>query len=235
MKKVYIKKKRINEDDVPQDNTQTQQTASQANPTNNADSRTPEQKRQIIDQLTQQIASIQMQVNSEKKKVTDAQNAYSKYLEKVRNTVAKYNAEISALGGNPVPISESVSFIPLYDMRFKKKLFEAKTPVSQVEEIEALLRIAFERVPDNSYVPGHNILHTYARNIKTYITNSGWDKEISPKNHWDSLEKFIRTKFESGTKISNSKRELDAVLSNTKDLFKKSSTFSWIFGNEKNN
>lgn len=229
--KVYIKKKKMNEDDAQQtDNTQ-QQTQQTQTLTNNADTRTPEQKQQIINQLTKQIEAIQMQVNTEKKKVTDAQNAYSKYLEKVRNTVAKYNAQISELGGNPVPISESVSFISLQDMRFKKKLFETKSVSSQVEEIEALLKIAFERVPDISKTPGRTALRTYARNIKTYITNKGWEREIAPKNHWDDLKGMIRGKFESGTTISNSRRELEQVMTNLEDLFKRSSTFSWIFGN----
>ena len=233
MKKVYIKKKKINEDDAQQtDNTQQNQPTQ--NPTNNADTRTPEQKQQIIDQLTQQIAAIQMQVNTEKKKVTDAQNAYSKYLEKVRNTVAKYNAQISELGGNPVPISESVSFIPLQDMRFKKKLFEARTGTSQVEELEALIKIAFTRLPDIRKVPGSKAINTLARNIKTYITTSGWDKDITPKNHWDDLNSMIRGKLKTGYNLRYNDNESDKILSNIKELLMKSSTFSWIFGNENN-
>lgn len=234
MKKVYIRKKKINEDDAQQQNTNTdapqnQQTTS----TNPADARTPEQKQQIIDDRTRKIADIQKMVNAEKKKVTDAQGNYSKFLEKVRNTVAAYNAEIAENGGNPVPLAESYSVVSLPEMRFKKKLFEAKTTASQIEELEALFRIAFERVPDNSNIPNHKELHTYARNIKTFLANSGWSKAITPKNHWPELSEKIRSKFEGGTKISNSKRELDSFIKNLETLFRQSSTFSWIFGNIK--
>jgi hypothetical protein len=230
MTKIYIKRKRINEDDTANNGTdnsqqtqnqQSQQTTQQTQQTANKENPAIEGLKQKGSTLLTQYNTLVNQLNVIKKQIT------------------MINAQLLALGASAavtLPESYGGASIPtLPELRFKKQLFENRSGDSQVEEIAALFLIAFQRA-NASKMPSRSDVLTYARNTKNFIFKSGWARELSPKDHWAELSDMIREKFEhSRGNVNVSKRELDIIMDNIKDLLKKSSTFSWIFGNESDN
>lgn len=216
--KVYIKKQRIVEEESDTEKTQQKQQDTQS------DSQKP---------------------STNNKEYNDALLKYNGILTKYNELVKTFNAQKETLRNQIIAINGTRFSFPLIgesyvfdnsyiEDRYKKKLFEAKTNASQVEELMYLFKIAIDRLGDKATrTASVKELHTYARNVKTFITNKEWNKEINPKNHWDELSEFIRAKL-GGEKLKLRDSELDAIMDNLKDLFKKSSTFSWIFGKEEN-
>ena len=235
MTRIFVRrKKEINEEDSVPNNGNGQSTTqpdSQAQQTTQA-----QNNAQITDAAKQaEIAKLR----ADAVQLVSTYNTLRTQEETLKRKLAATNAKLLSLNATTITLPESyvgpgVPTLP--EHRFKKRLFESRSNDSQVEEIVAIFLIAFQRVPDISKTPKRSEVLTYARNTKNFIFRSNWAKEITPKNHWDELSAMIREKFErSRENINLSPRELNAVMDNIKDLFKKSSTFSWIFGNETDN
>lgn len=216
--KVYIKKKRINEEDDTTQNVDQQK--------DNNEKETQQNNTQQQSPAVAELNSLQMQYDAALRTFNETK---LRLLAQLRNINTKYNTALS------LSMSESAmsNGLLLIDDRYKKKLFENRSRGSEVEELTYLFKISIDRLGDTiTKTASIKDLITYARNVKTFLTKSEWNKEIMPKNHWDELSDFIRNKFKNGNNLKLRDSELDKVMENLKELFKKSATFSWIFGKD---
>lgn len=146
-----------------------------------------------------------------------------------RKRLIEVNKRLNTIPGiQSFDIPESIQT----NINYSRKLFEARSNDSEVDELRELLLTAIERVDGISYVPVKSkALQTYARNLKTFITNSKWRISIKNENHWDELNNFLYAKFTSPAgKFKYTEREAKSVLENFKKLLMENTTFMWIFG-----
>lgn len=243
MKKVYIKKSKINEDDAAAQ-AQAQQAAQTDQPADNT------QNQQITGDPAKAFQQLQTLVNNLKaqrdtkiialQKQIDQINAdYSNAMLTHRKTAQKLNAELTAAGQPTCTLQESASVdhssLPvLSSIKFSRKLFESVKGTSMVDKIMNLLYSAVEGAQVSNTPTNPEVFRSYARAINRYITTHGWSKDIAPKNHWDELAEYIRSAFKNGTKFSYTDSELDRIVDKIRERFSKSENLSWIFGNESN-
>ena len=221
MKRVYIKKSKINEDGA--NNTQQSQQSQQNNTeqqTNNS-GQTSTNSQNNSTEAHNAYMSIVSKYNILKNQFNDQKKVISKQLEVLNN---RYGTSY---------VLESKNSNLVSTIRFSKKLFETYTRESRREKIKELIYSAIDAVrPRPSYTPSMKELGSYAKNINMFINKSKWNEEIIPKNHWEELEEEMKKEFKRSNKFDYSDLELNRIMEMIKDRFYRSESLSWIFGNE---
>lgn len=242
MKRVYIKKIKINEDDAANAQ-QAQQTQQQAT---DQQAQTPQNTQTTGGDPNAAFDALQKQVNDLKKQKEDKIAAHQMQIDQInkdfnnimqtkRLEAQKLNNALSNAGMPNRTLQESeetVPFVSVSDIRFGKKLFESVKRDSMVDKIMNLIYSAVEGAQVSNTPTNPEVFRTYARGINRYITTHKWSEDIVPKNHWDELSEVIKSSFKNGTKFSYTDTELDRIVNKIKERFSKSDGISWIFGNE---
>ncbi len=235
MKKVYIKKAKINEDDIA-NSEQTQQTSSnQENTQQNVNN--SNNQNNTIGNPNKEFDTLQIYVNNLKKdyelKKQNLEKEFNLKIQQARGKALLINKQLNAAGMNSRTLNEgNYPFTSIGNIRFSKKLFESFKGGSRVREIMELVFSAVQGAETHFTPTNPEYFKSYAKNINIFITNSKWSKEIIPKNHWDELEEKMRDEFIRSNKFNYYDKELDRIMDLIKDRFFKSESLSWIFGNE---
>lgn len=253
MKKIYIKKTRVNEDDA---NANSQQANAQQSGNSQAGGQSDNGN--TTANYDQEFLALQAQANDLKtdrdKRIAELNNQiakvnfdYTTKMKPIKDRVENMNKRLTSAGLPTKVLSESYSYEKQYsgfmigDLRFSKKLFESRKPESLVEELVKLLYSAIQSA-DASYTPvsyevAQRVLRSRARDIKTFLYNKkDWASEIVPKNHWDELSEYIRNGFKNSnrTEFHYQDNELNRIMDKLEERLRKSDNFFWIFGNELN-
>ena len=246
MKKVFLKKRKINEDDTNALNNTTQQNTSTSSEQN------AQNQNQVVGDPNQKFDTLQKMVNNLKaekdkkiavlqKQIDDINSQFVNMMITHRKSAEAINAELTKAQLPTRVLQESAeilhlepSLLSMCDLRFSKKLFESKKVESLVKEWQRLLYSAIEGAGTSS-TPNIDDLWTTARIIKNKIyewESKEWNSEIIPKNHWTEISDFIKEHFVRSRDFSYSKNELDRIMEKLEERVRGSKSFSWIFGRD---
>lgn len=245
MTKIYVKRHKINEDDM--NNTNMQQTASSSTNQNiqNNQNQAPNNPNQKFDALQrivdQQKANRDNKISVLQKQIDELNTQYNTAMITYRKTAEAINAELvkAQLPSRVLRESATTPLFLMGDLRFSKKLFESRKGESLVKEWQRVIYSAIEGA-GTSRTPTIEELRTPARIIKNKIydweTNK-WNSEIIPKNHWPEISEFIKDYLIRNRELSYSKNEIDHIIIKLEERLRGSKSFSWIFGKniDKNN
>ena len=241
MKRVYIKRTKINEDDAAaaQQAQQTQQPATDQQATAQNDQTAGADPNAAFDALQKRVDALKKQkedkINALQVQIDQINKDFDSAMQALRPQVQVLNVALGKAGLPSRTLQEGeniVPFVSISDIRFGKKLFESVKRDSMVDKIMNLIYSAVEGAQVSNTPTNPEVFRTYARVINRYITTHKWSEEIVPKNHWDELSEVIKSAFKNGTKFSYTDSELDRIVDKIKDRFSKSDGISWIFGKE---
>jgi hypothetical protein len=240
MGKIFIKKRKINEDDTNAANTQ-QNTTPQNQQTDNAQQTDTGQQQTTSDAVKKsaEVIALQKQLDALKMTYTEAKkNLEKNYITKRSAMIAQAAAKgidtSQLVVGESVKESSNPALFSMGDLRFSKKLFESKKGESLVKEWQKLLYSAIEGA-NTSRTTTMEELWTPARIIKNKIyewETKDWSSEIVPKNHWTEVSEFIKDYITRSRDLSYGKNELDRIIEKLEERVRGSKSFSWIFGRD---
>lgn len=241
MKRVYIKRTKINEDDAAaaQQAQQTQQSATDQQAAVQNDQTAGADPNAAFDALQKRVDALKKQkedkINALQVQIEQINKDFNSAMQTLRPQVQVLNVALGKAGLPSRTLQEgedTVPFVSISDIRFGKKLFESVKRDSMVDKIMNLIYSAVEGAQVSNTPTNPEVFRTYARVINRYITTHKWSEEIVPKNHWDELSEVVKSAFKNGTKFSYTDSELDRIVDKIKDRFSKSDGISWIFGKE---
>ena len=235
MKKIYVRKGKINEDGP------TAQQSADQNVPQAQQSVTPQQQtvntpgKEAVD-----IKSAELEFNNLQQQAITLKKEYETKMAAIRQAVQKLN---SKLIGTNVKFTLTESFADngkflISDLIFSRKLFEAQKGNSLVREWQRLLYTAVDNA-NTSNTPTYETFYSKARIINNKIFDwkekgdTAWNKEIVPKNHWEEVSEFIKAQLQCMRHPSWTDSELTRIMDAMEERVKSSASFSWIFGKDK--
>lgn len=248
MARIFVKRRKINEDDTNTANTATTQQASTSPTNQNAQTNQtpiagdPNQKfdalQKIVNNLKaekdKKISTLQKQIDDINSQFTTIMATHRKSAEAINAELAKAQLPTRVLQESARTLYAEPSLLLMSDLRFSRKLFESKKGESLVKEWQRLLYSAIEGA-GTSRTPAIEELWTTARVIKSKIyerESKEWSSEIVPKNHWAEVAEFIKEYLTRSREFSYSKSELDRIIAKLEERVRGSKSFSWIFGRD---